>query len=161
MESAAFLGEERIAPLLWRFSIPAIAGMVVTALYNVVDSIFVGQGVGEIALTAVTIAFPVMTFLMAVGMLVGVGAGTMVSLRLGEQKRDEAEMILGNALTLIAVLLVFTTGVFLYFLDFILVDFLGVTPDVLPYAKDFISIILLVLLFLAERFFQSSSFLFP
>jgi len=143
MESAAFLGEERIAPLLWRFSIPAIAGMVVTALYNVVDSIFVGQGVGEIALTAVTIAFPVMTFLMAVGMLVGVGAGTMVSLRLGEQKRDEAEMILGNALTLIAILLVFTTGVFLYFLDFILVDFLGVTPDVLPYAKDFISIILL------------------
>jgi putative MATE family efflux protein len=152
MESASFLGEERISALLWRFSVPAIAGMLVTALYNVVDSIFVGQGVGEIALTAVTIAFPVMTFLMAIGMLVGVGAATMVSLRLGEKRRDDAEMILGNALTLMAVLIFVTTGMFLYFLDDFLIDFLGVAPEVFPYARDFISIILLGSVFMHVGF---------
>ncbi len=141
--SAAFLGEEPIGSLLLKFSLPAIAGMVVTAVYNVVDSLFVGQGVGELALTAVTIAFPVMTFLMAIGMLVGVGAATMVSLRLGEKKHDEAERILGNALTLMFIFIVVTTGLALYFLDPILVDFLDVTPDVLPYAQDFTGIILL------------------
>lgn len=148
MDSAKFLGEEKISSLLWKFSLPAVTGMVVSALYNVVDSIFVGRGVGEIALTAVTIAFPVMTLLMAVGMLVGVGAATLVSLRLGEQKKDEAEMILGNALTLMFIFILTTTGLALWYLDPILVDFLGVTPEVLPYARDFTGIILLGSVFL-------------
>lgn len=143
MKSARFLGEEKISALLWRFSLPAIAGMLITALYNVVDSIFVGQGVGEIALTAVTIAFPVMTLLMAFGMLIGVGAATMVSIRLGEKRQDEAEHILGNALSMMIVLILVSTGLAVYFLDTILVDFMGVTPEVLPYAHDFTFIILL------------------
>lgn len=143
MQSAGFLGEEKISSLLWKFSLPAIAGMVITALYNVVDSIFVGQGVGEIALTAVTIAFPIMTLLMAFGMLIGVGAATMVSIRLGEKRQDEAEHILGNALTLMIVLIFLTTVLAIYFLDNILIDFMGVTPEVYPYAYDFTFIILL------------------
>jgi putative MATE family efflux protein len=142
MNTAKFLGEQKISTLLWKFSVPAVTGMVVSALYNVVDSIFVGQGVGELALTAVTIAFPIMTVLMAVGMLVGIGAATMVSLRLGENNKDEAEMVLGNALTLMIVFVLSTTGVALWYLDYILVNWLGVTPEVLPYARDFTEIIL-------------------
>ena len=149
---AGFLGKERITSLLWKFSLPAVAGMVVTSLYNVVDSIFVGQIVGEIALTAVTIAFPIMIFLMAIGMLIGVGAATMVSLRLGEKRHDDAEMILGNALMLMVILILITTGCLLYFLDSLLIDFLGVTPEVLPYARDFISIILLGSIFMHVGF---------
>lgn len=142
MNTATYLGEEKISSLLWKFSIPAVTGMVVSALYNVVDSIFVGRGVGDIALTAVTIAFPIMTVLMAVGMFVGIGAATLVSLRLGENRKDEAEIVLGNALTMMIVFVLSTTGAALWYLDYILVNWLGVTPEVLPYARDFTEIIL-------------------
>ena len=70
MDKANALGEKKISALLWSYSGPAIVGMVVNALYNVVDSIFVGQGVGEIGLVAVTLAFPMMMILMGVGMLI-------------------------------------------------------------------------------------------
>jgi Na+-driven multidrug efflux pump len=91
MNHSQSLGEEKISTLLWRFSLPAITGMVVNAFYNVIDSVFVGRGVGEIGLTAVTIAFPIMIVLMGLGMLVGVGAAAVVSLRIGEKKQQEAE----------------------------------------------------------------------
>ncbi|XEQ92298.1 Multidrug export protein MepA [Sporomusa carbonis] len=142
MDNAKFLGEHKISSLLWQFSLPAVVGMLVSALYNVVDSIFVGRGVGEIALTAVTIAFPIMTVLMAVGMLIGIGAATLISLRLGENNQQQAEMILGNALTMMIVFVLATTGLVLWYLDPILINCLGVTPEVLPYARDFTSIIL-------------------
>jgi len=142
MDNAEFLGEQKISSLLWKFSLPAVIGMVVSALYNVVDSIFVGRGVGEIALTAVTIAFPLMTVLMAVGMLIGIGAATLVSLSLGDKNKEQAEMVLGNALTLMIIFILTTTGLALWYLDPILVNFLGVTPEVLPYARDFVEIIL-------------------
>lgn len=142
MDSAKFLEEEKISALLWKFSLPAVVGMVVNALYNVVDSIFVGRGVGEIALTAVTIAFPIMTLLMAVGMLVGIGAATLISLALGAKDRDRAERIVGNAFTLMIGFVLATTGAALWYLDPLLVHVLGVTPEVLPYAHDFTAIIL-------------------
>ncbi|MEN6565839.1 MAG: MATE family efflux transporter [Veillonellales bacterium] len=142
MDNTKFLEEEKISALLWKFSVPAVAGMVVSALYNVVDSIFVGRGVGEVALTAVTIAFPIMTILMAVGMLVGIGAATLVSICLGEKRQERAEMILGNALTMMLVFVLTTTGVTLWYLDPLLIHVLGVTPEVLPYARDFTAIIL-------------------
>lgn len=147
MERSKALGEEKITTLLWKFSLPAIAGMVVNALYNVVDSIFVGHGVGEVGLAAVTIAFPIMIILMAFGMLVGVGASAVVSLRLGEHKKEEAEKILGNALSLAAILsIVLTTGILL-FLDPILIS-LGAEEIVLPYAREFTKIILLGSIFM-------------
>jgi putative MATE family efflux protein len=142
MNNALSLGEEKITSLLWKFSVPAVAGMLVTALYNVVDSIFVGQGVGTIALTAVTIAFPIMAILMAVGMLVGIGSATLISISLGEQNREHAERVLGNAVTLVVLFVLATVGLTLWFLDPILINLLGVTPEVLPYAHDFTSIIL-------------------
>ncbi|MBP2663113.1 MAG: mepA 2, partial [Firmicutes bacterium] len=142
MEQSAALGQEKISKLLWQFSLPAIIGMVVNALYNIVDSIFVGNWVGDIGLTAVTIAFPIMIILMAIGMLIGIGASTLVSIRLGEQNRQEAEIILGNAFSLMVVAVVVTTVVALTFLDEILV-LLGAEPHVLPYAREFTRIILL------------------
>jgi putative MATE family efflux protein len=147
MDQAQALGREKISKLLWDFSIPAIVGMVVNALYNIVDSIFVGNGVGDIGLTAVTIAFPIMIILMAVGMLIGIGASTLVSIRLGEQKPHEAEIILGNAFTLMVITVLPMTVVSLVFLDTILV-LLGAEPDVLPYAREFTRIILLGSIFM-------------
>lgn len=141
MDKSVALGEQKIRTLLWDYSVPAIIGMVVNALYNVVDSIFVGQGVGEIGLIAVTIAFPLMMILMAVGMFVGLGAAALVSIRLGEQDKAGAELILGNALTMVIGLVVITTVGALWYLEPLLL-LLGATPDVLPYAKNFMIIIL-------------------
>lgn len=141
MDQTNVLGEEKITTLLRRYSVPAIIGMVVNALYNVVDSIFVGQGVGEIGLVAVTLAFPLMVVLLAVGMFVGLGAGALVSIRLGQQDKEGAELILGNAVTLMIVLVLLTTAASLVFLDPLLV-LLGATPEVMPYAQDFSTIIL-------------------
>ena len=139
-ERSKLLGTEEIGKLLWQFSLPAMAGMIINALYNVVDSIFVGNGVGEIGLTAVTIAFPIMIIFMAFGMLVGVGATSLVSIKLGEGKPTEAEAIMGNALSMALLLAVILTPLTLFWLDPLLI-FAGAGPDVLPYAREFSRII--------------------
>ncbi|MBP2644618.1 MAG: mepA 2 [Firmicutes bacterium] len=141
MDKSKAMGTEKVSSLLWKFSVPAIFAMLVNALYNVVDSIFVGRGVGEIGLTAVTIAFPLMMVLMAVGMLLGMGSATLISIRLGENNKKAAELILGNAFALILILVITLTAGALFFLDPILI-ILGATPEVLPYARDFSQIIL-------------------
>ena len=143
MKQGQMMETESISSLLWKFSAPAVTGMIVGAMYNVVDSIFVGRGVGEIALTAVTLAFPIMTLLMAVGMLVGLGAAAVVSISLGQKNLAKAELTLGNALTMMLVFVLSTTGVILWQLDWLLVVCLGATPEVLPYAHDFLAVILL------------------
>ena len=117
-------------------------GMVVNALYNVVDSIFVGNGVGEVGLAAVAIAFPLMVLLMSFGVLVGVGASSLVSIRLGQKRIHDAEKILGNAYMLASVVMTALSMLMLVFLDPILIC-LGAETNVLMYAKDFTSIILL------------------
>ncbi|MBP2667404.1 MAG: mepA, partial [Firmicutes bacterium] len=106
-----------------------------------VDSIFVGRGVGEIGLVAVTLAFPLMMVLMGVGMFVGLGAGALISIRLGRKDKPGAELILGNALMLVIILVLVSTSLSLWFLDPLLV-LLGATPEVMPYARDFSTIIL-------------------
>lgn len=141
MDRSDALSEDKIPSLLWRFSLPAITGVIVNALYNVIDSIFVGQGVGEIGLVAVTIAFPLMVIIMGIGMFVGLGAATLVSIRLGEKDKDGAELVLGNACTMIVVFMFISTAVALPNLDNLL-TLLGATPDVMPYARDFAAIIL-------------------
>lgn len=141
MDRSEALGREDIGSLLWRFSIPAIIGMVVNAIYNVVDSIFVGNGVGAIGLTAVTIAFPIMIILLAFGMLVGIGSSTLVSIRLGEGSKGTAERVLGNAFTLVVIIVIVISSLMLLNLDRILI-MLGAEPNVLPYARQFTGIIL-------------------
>lgn len=148
MPDAKYLEQEQVSRLLWKFSLPAIAGMLAGACYNVIDSVFVGQGVGVVALTAVTIAFPIMTLLMAIGMLIGIGAGALVSIDLGEKRIDEAEQVLGNALMMAILFIAPAALIVLHFLDPLLTGVMGATPQVLPYAHDFVSIILLASVFL-------------
>lgn len=142
MNLTSQLGEESIGRLLWKFSIPAIVGMVVNALYNIVDRIFVGRGVGMLGISATTVVFPISLIIMAFGMLVGIGAAAAVSIKLGQQKKDTAEHILGNAFTLTILISVLVTTLGLIFEEPLLKAF-GASPDVMPLSKQFMTIILL------------------
>jgi putative MATE family efflux protein len=141
MGNEAAMRSERIGRLLWRFSLPAIAGLLVSTLYNVVDRVFVGRGVGTEALAATTVAFPIMMILGAMSVLVSVGATALISIRLGEQRIEEAERIAGNATTVLLLVPALLTAVYLAFARPILVLF-GAGPQVLPYAMDFTHIIM-------------------
>lgn len=142
MDRSKQLGEESISRLLLKFSIPAIVGMLVNAMYNIVDRIFVGNGVSVEAITAITIAFPIALIIMAFGMLIGIGAAATVSIKLGQQKFNEAEHILGNALTLVILVSILVTIFGLYYMEPLLILF-GASKEVLPLAKQYISIILI------------------
>ncbi|MDX9959778.1 MAG: MATE family efflux transporter, partial [Spirochaetia bacterium] len=151
MDRTEELGKAPIPGLLLRFSLPAIVGMMVNAIYNVVDRIFIGQNVGPLGLAGATVAFPIMLVLMGFGMLVGVGGSALVSIRLGERKEAEAEQILGNAVALLVILALSLTGLGLLFLAPLLRLF-GASEAILPYAIDYTSIILLGSIFQALGF---------
>ena len=134
------LETEPVGRLLVKYALPAIAGMVVFALYNVVDSIFIGHWVGEYALAGLAVAFPVMNLSVALGTLFGVGGAALCSIRLGEKDAAGAQTALGNVFTLgIAVGVVFG-AVSAYFLEPILIAF-GASEHTLPYAYRFMMII--------------------
>ncbi|NLZ27342.1 MAG: MATE family efflux transporter [Firmicutes bacterium] len=137
-----------IPRLLLKFSLPAIVGFLVNALYNIVDSIFVGRGVGDLGLAGVTVCFPIVTTFIACIMLIGMGASALISIRLGENEQAEAEVIIGNALALFIIIGLVLTVSGLMFLKKILILF-GASPEVLPYAVDYMRIILPGSLFLA------------
>ncbi|HHX73648.1 MAG TPA: MATE family efflux transporter, partial [Firmicutes bacterium] len=140
MVSTRQLGEGKITSLILKFSAPAIVGMVVTSIYNVVDRIYVAQGVGSLGLAGVTVGFPVMMLVMALTGLVSIGATAIISIRLGEKEQDEAEKVLGNAMVLLAILGVVITLAGLLSLKFLLTAF-GASEDILPYAEDYMRII--------------------
>lgn len=94
------LGTGSIPRLITEFAIPAITGMLVNAAYNLIDALFLGQAVGEIGLAATQVAMPIMTVFMAIAMLVGAGGNALAALRLGEGRHDQAELSLGNTVTL-------------------------------------------------------------
>lgn len=142
MDRTRQLGEEAIPRLLFRFSIPAIVGMLVSASYSVVDRIFIGQAVGSLGIAGVTIGFSVMILIMAFGLLIGIGATTLISIRLGEGKKEEAEMVMGNALTLLVLVSLLLSAGGLIFLKPLL-SFFGASETVLPYAAQYIGIILM------------------
>ena len=141
MDHSKQLGEGKISSLLLKFSIPAVTGMLVNALYNVVDTIFVGNGVGPLGIAGLTIGFPIMLVIMGFAMLVGIGATSLISIRLGQQKKEEAELIVGNAMILLILLSIAISLAGLIFINPILQLF-GASEAVLPYAKDYLSIIL-------------------
>ena len=132
------LGTETIGKLLLKYSLPAIIGMMVNGLYNVVDRIFIGniQGVGPLAITGLGVTMPIMTIIMAFGMLVSVGSATNISIKLGQGKKEEAEKIIGNSLTLSIVIGLTITAIGLIFGNQILQLF-GASTDSLPYAESF------------------------
>lgn len=135
------LAHERIPRLLIHYGVPAIVGTMVNALYSVVDRIFIGQGVSEFAITGLALTFPILIFLQAFGMLIGVGASSRVSILLGENKHDQAERILSNALLLTLVTQVLTLVPVMIWLDEIL-RALGANDRTLPFAYDYLKIMI-------------------
>jgi putative MATE family efflux protein len=135
------LETETIFKLLLRYSIPAIIGTTAFSLYNIIDRIFIGQGVGALAISGLALTLPLMSLSMALGTLVGVGAASVTSIRLGEKKKHEAFTVLGNAFIFNIITGVLYGAIGLFFLDDILYAF-GASKDTLPYAKEFMQIIL-------------------
>jgi putative MATE family efflux protein len=136
------LETKKISALVWEYSIPAIIGTLVNSLYNIVDRIFIGQGVGAYAISGLAITFPVTILASSLGMLVGVGAASRISISLGERKKHTAEQILGNSLMLILLFNVAVMTLFFVYLDAILLAF-GATEKTLPYAREYLQIVLI------------------
>ena len=139
-ESTSALGTENVWKLLLQYAIPSVIAMTATSLYNITDSVFIGQGVGALAISGLAITFPLMNLGAAFGSLVGVGASTLMSLRLGQKDYSSANRILGNVFILNLILGIFYTIVVLTFLDPILI-FFGASKVTLPYAHDYMLII--------------------
>ncbi|MGE5422682.1 MAG: MATE family efflux transporter [Ignavibacteriales bacterium] len=142
MHDSMGMGQKDIGKLLWQFSWPAIVGMLCNALYNVVDRVFVGRGVGSLAIAATTVAFPIMVVLMALSFLIGVGATALISIRLGEKRKEDAEVVAANASVWLVILPLCLTAIYLAFPEPILRLF-GASSEVMPYALDFMHIIML------------------
>ena len=125
-----------IGRLLWKYSIPAIVGIVVMSLYNVIDRIFIGQGVGPDAIAGLAVTFPVMNLTTALGVLIGGGAAARISIVLGQNDKHRAFLILGNSLVMTLIFGAAYLSVFAIFIDDILLAF-GASERTLPYARDF------------------------
>ena len=137
----ARLGEEKINKLLVNLSLPATIGMMVNALYNLVDTIFVGRGVGALAIGGLTIAFPIQMIIMAFAQMIGIGAASAISRSLGAKDIEKADYVAGNSFLLIVILSSIIAAIGLTFTEPMLRLF-GATDTILPYAKDYITIIL-------------------
>ncbi len=145
------MGEGSIPRLLFQYSVPAIVGMLVNALYNVVDRIFIGLGVGPLGIAGATVGFPVMIVQMAFGMLIGMGGTALVSIRLGEKKKEEAERILGNAFSLLVLISLLLMAAGLLWLRPLLALF-GASPAILAQGYDYLSVILAGSVFMGVGF---------
>ena len=140
--NAMELGTQHVRKLLMQYAIPAIIAMTASSLYNIVDSIFIGQGVGPLAISGLAVTFPFMNLGAAFGAMVGVGASTLISVKLGQRDYSTAQVVLGNVVTLNTIIGVVYTIVCLMFLDPILY-FFGASADTIVYARDFMEVILL------------------
>ena len=136
------LGTEKIGKLLKQYALPAIIAQTASSLYNMVDSIFIGQGVGPLAISGLAVTFPLMNLSVAFGTLVGAGAATMLSVLLGQKNYKAANKVLGNVVSLNIIIGLLFMAVSLIFIDPILY-FFGASENTLPYAKEYISIILI------------------
>lgn len=136
------LGTKSIGRLLIQYATPAIIAMTAASLYNNVDRVFIGQCVGPMAISGLAATFPFMNLSVAVGAMVGVGASTLISVRLGQKDYHNANLVLGNTITLNLILGILFTIVCWAFLDPILYLF-GASRQTLPYARDYMEVILL------------------
>lgn len=136
MEKENILGTEKIGKLLAKFAIPGIISMVVNSLYNIVDQIFIGQGVGYLGNGATTVIFPMITFAMAFSLLFGDGSAAFLSLKLGEKKEDEAARGTGAGIIGFVGIGIIITILYLIFLE-PLCKLFGASEAILPYAKDY------------------------
>lgn len=139
--ATAKLERDKIGSLLLHYSVPAIVGMVVASLYNIVDRVFIGQGVGPLAISGLALTFPLMTLIAAIGTLVGVGASARLSIVLGMKDIKWARNILGNAFILTFVLSAVFITIAMIYLPEILVAF-GGSEQTIPYAIDYLKIVI-------------------
>jgi putative MATE family efflux protein len=142
MERSKRLGTENPGKLLLVFSIPVIVGLLVQAFYNVTNRIFIGNAVGSLGIAGLTVAFPAMMIQVAFGAMVGMGATTLVSIRLGQGRKEEAERVMGNAVVLLIITSLLITAFGLTFMEPMLRLF-GASDAVLPYARDYMEIVIL------------------
>jgi len=140
------LSSDSVSKLIWQFSLPAIIGQVVFALYNIVDRMFIGRELGSLAIASISVTLPIFTIITAMGMLVSFGASTMVSISLGEGKKSKAEKILGNA-----VFAYFICNIFIMFLGYVFMDeilkLVGASESMLEMASEYMSVIYFFILF--------------
>ncbi|MBA2860579.1 MATE family efflux transporter [Methanococcus maripaludis] len=136
-----FLGTEDVKKLLIKLSIPAIIGMLIMALYNIVDGFFIGRWVGTYAFTGISLIFPFQMMIMAFGITFGIGGASLLSRKLGEGNLEYARKAGGNAISSVLILSILITIIGIIFMVPIL-NLLGTSADVFPYAKDYYEIIL-------------------
>ncbi|MGL5244605.1 MAG: MATE family efflux transporter, partial [Sarcina sp.] len=158
MKQQKLLGEESIVKLLVKYSVPAIIGMLVNALYNIVDRAFIGRipGVGQLAITGVGITMPIAYILLAFGMLIGIGTTANMSIKLGQGKKGEVEKLIGNSLILTIIVGLLITVLGLIFVNPMLRAF-GASSETLIFAKEYIVIILLGSIFNLMSFALNST----
>ena len=135
------LSDAPVGRLLWKYSLPAVVGMLVMSLYNIVDRIFIGQWVGPEAIAGLAITFPVMNLSAALGVLIGAGGSARISILLGAKDFKGAQSVLGNALVLLSIIICCYLTCFAVFIDDILVAF-GASEVTLPYARELMLYIL-------------------
>ena len=135
------LGKQKISRLLKQYALPAIIAQIAASLYNMVDSIFIGQGVGPLAISGLAVTFPLMNLSTAFGTLVGAGAATMLSVLLGQKNYAAANKVLGNVISLNVIIGFAFMLIALIFIDPILY-FFGASGNTLPYAKEYMKVIL-------------------
>ena len=140
-EKTKDLAELSVPKLMLKFFIPAFIGVFVNALYNIVDRIFIGQGVGSMALSGISAIFPVMLIVMGFGMLIGIGAGVLVSINLGKHDQNKAEQVLGSSFLLMLLVAVVITIIGFSIKGPLLRSF-GATAETIGYANDYLDIIL-------------------
>ncbi len=148
MNSQNRLGEMKVGKLLLEFSIPAIIGMLVNTLYNIIDRIFIGhiEGIGSLAMAGVGVTMPLMFIILAFGMLIGIGTATKISIKLGQHDKEGAEKHLGNAFTLIIITSIFLTIFGLLFANPLLKMF-GASKNIIGYGEQFIQVIFIGCIF--------------
>ena len=140
-QAALELGTKPVGKLLMQYALPAIVAMVASSLYNMIDSIFIGQGVGAMAISGLAITFPFMNLSAAFGAAIGVGSAAFLSVKLGQRDYDIANKILGNNVMLNIIIGIMFGVLGLLFLDPIL-RFFGASDATLPYAHEYMAIIL-------------------
>lgn len=140
-DKTKMLGTESIGKLLYKLSMPATIGMVVMAMYNIVDTIFVGRGVGALAIAGLSVVFPIQMIITSVAQTIGIGGSSIISRALGAKNFEKASLTFGNLLTLVITLSIFLLPIGLIFIDELLYVF-GAKGDILPYAKDYFKIVI-------------------
>lgn len=141
LNTTLILETKPVGKLLLQYSVPAIIGMTVTSLYNIIDSIFIGHGVGPLAISGLAITFPLMNLVIAFCTLFGIGGATISSIFLGQKDTNKASRVLGNVTVLCVVFGILFGGLTHLFLEPIL-RFFGASDDTLPYAYDFMVVLL-------------------